>query len=122
MNTKILFTVYLILLGVALQAQELTKCKADNGKWGLKNENGTIVIEPKYDDIASFSEGLVAVNIGKQGLFGSGGKWGFVNKKGKTAITTQFEGMFAPVFKNGKAKVKKDGREFYIDKKGKEVK
>lgn len=69
-----------------VQAQELTKFKADSGKWGFKDEKGTIVIEPKYDDIASFSEGLVAVNIGKQGLFGSGGKWGFIDEAGKRVI------------------------------------
>lgn len=86
MNTKTLFTVCLLLLGVALQAQELTKFKTDKGKWGFKNEKGTVIIEPKYDDIASFSEELVAVNIGKKGLFDSGGKWGFIDKAGNQVI------------------------------------
>jgi hypothetical protein len=33
-----------------------------------------------------------------------------------------FQGFIAPVFISGKAKVTKDGRKFYIDKTGKEVK
>jgi len=41
-----------------------------------------------------------------------------IDKKGKIAIPTEFEGMFALVFKDGKAKVRKDGRTFYIDKTG----
>src|SRR5690554_4316107 len=241
MNTKKIFTVCLMLMGVALQAQELAKFKADNGKWGFIDETGNQVtnflydevsnygfnegiafvaikaqhsdidlkwgainktgaeilsfqydnaflfsegvawvnlgghydeqyyftggkwalidkkgkelIAPKYDDIDAFSEGLAAVKLGgKWGFVNQKGKetipiqyymvgtfseglvavtksettkdfqWIFVDNKGKTAITTQFEGMFAPVFKNGKAKVKKDGREYFIDKKGKEVK
>lgn len=91
MNTKKIFTVCLMLMGVALQAQELMKFKTDNGKWGFKNEKGTVIIEPKYDDIASFSEGLVAVNIGKQGLFGSGGKWGFIDKAGNQVIDCLYD-------------------------------
>ena len=91
MNTKKLFMVCLLLLGATLQAQELTKFKTDNGKWGFKNEKGTVIIEPKYDDIASFTEGLVAVNIGKQVLLGSGGKWGFIDKAGNQVIDCLYD-------------------------------
>ncbi len=37
-------------------------------------------------------------------------------------IPFQFEGVMVPIFENGKAEVQKDGRTFFVDKTGKEVK
>jgi hypothetical protein len=47
----------------------------------------------------------------------AGGNYGFVDKNGKEAIPLIYE--YAEEFKAGKAKVKKAGKEFYIDKTGK---
>jgi len=47
-------------------------------------------------------------------------KWGYIDKTGKQVIQLKYD--YAEDFKNGKAKVKLDGEEFYIDKKGKKVK
>lgn len=252
MNTKKIITTCLLLLGaMALQAQELKPFKADNGKYGYKDQNGKIIIEPKYDNARHFSDGVAAVSLGgptkstvdnlnpimrgklifidktgkevlsfpayplidansedlyniddfsedlaafeKKGKgyldktgkiiipvrpyhhadkFSDGlarvskiekgkgfsfgfidkkgneviplkysnaekffeglaavqlnNKWGFINNTGKEIIPIQYDfvsdnGLFSKGFKDGKVKVKKDGREFYIDKTGKEI-
>src|SRR5690554_5737489 len=51
MNTKTIFTICLLLLGaIAMQAQEqeLKRFRDDNGKWGYKDQNGKVIIAPKY--------------------------------------------------------------------------
>ena len=49
----------------------------------------------------------------------AGGNYGFVDKNGKEIIPLIYEA--AEEFKDGKAKVKKEGKEFYIDKTGKPI-
>lgn len=90
-----------------------------NGKWGFVNQEGKETIPIQYYMVGTFSEGLVAVTKSETT---KDFQWLFVDNKGKTAIPIEFEGMFAPVFKDSKAKVRKDGKTFYIDKTGKEVK
>lgn len=161
---KTILTLCLMLFAATtLQAQNFKPFKAENGKFGYKNDKGKIVIVPKYDNAYDFSEGMAAVNIGavvslSTGLIG--GKWGFIDGTGKEVIllkyaaVTQFnEGLaafisgyylddkknvwgyldksgkevisakysYAEVFENGKAKVELNGRTFYIDKTGKEI-
>ncbi|MCK7461244.1 MAG: WG repeat-containing protein [Sphingobacterium sp.] len=47
----------------------------ENGKWGLINKKGEFIVNPQFDEINDFREGLAAVRIGdyKNGNF----KWGF---------------------------------------------
>ena len=116
-----------------------------NKKWGFVNSNGTESIPPKYDDLdfldQGFYDGYAAVGINdKWGLIDRSGKevipvkyqntfhefsedmapvqlndkWGYVDNTGKEVITPQYDE--ADDFVNGKAKVKKDGKEFYITK------
>jgi hypothetical protein len=73
-----------------------------------KNKKGLLGL----DDVLDFNEGMAAVNYY--------GKWGFIDKTGKFIIKAQYDD--AESFVNGKAKVKKDATEFYIDRTGKEIK
>src|SRR5690554_1098122 len=97
MKTKTLFTICLLLLGtMALQAQDLKPFKDNNDKWGFQDQNGKIVITPKYDGVDYFSEDLVAVNLGgfSSDLVGfAGGKWGFIDKKGKEVIPVKYDAV-----------------------------
>lgn len=56
--------------------------KDSKGKWGFVNSDGETVIEPKFDEAKSFSNGLAAVK--------SDGKWGFINESGELVIKYKY--------------------------------
>lgn len=127
---KAILTLCLMLFAATtLQAQNLKPFKAENGKFGYKNDKGKIIIVPKYDNAYDFSEGMAAVNIGavvslSTGLVG--GKWGFIDGTGKEVIllkyaaVTQFnEGLAA--FISGYYLDDTKNVWGYLDKTGKEV-
>ncbi|MEO0233878.1 MAG: WG repeat-containing protein [candidate division WOR-3 bacterium] len=86
-----------------------------NGIWGYINKKGKIIIPMKYVGTWSFSEGLAVVQ--KNGELYD--KYGYIDKNGKEVIPVKYER--ASNFSNGIARVKLNGKEFYIDKTGKEV-
>ncbi len=49
-----------------------------NGKWGFADLDGTLVIDYKYDDARSFSDGVAAVCVGET--------WTYISALGKTVI------------------------------------
>jgi hypothetical protein len=106
-------------------------------KFGILSKDGKWLIEAKYDYLGSLSSGLIRANIGGyayldgDGTFSgeydeiTGGKWGFVNIKGKTIIP--FELTYARDFDNDLANVYVgghnddwlyDGEWTYINKNG----
>ncbi|WP_205600163.1 MULTISPECIES: WG repeat-containing protein [Sphingobacterium] len=107
----------------------LFRIENEKGLLGFADMNGNIVIPPKFKRVNPFSEGLAVVcvdciaeqNDDPKMLTGLlKGAFGFIDKKGNIAIEPQFD--LASPFKDGKAKVWKKGREYYIDKKGNEIK
>jgi hypothetical protein len=66
---------------------------------GYIDAHGNWAIQPKFDAVSDFSEGLAAVNIGAQ--CGMGGKWGYINKAGSIVISPTF--LLAGQFHNGRA-------------------
>ncbi len=78
-----------------------------NGKYGVLNETGWC-IEPVFDNVLDFSEGLAGVL--------KDDKWGFIDKTGKIVIEPRFDD--ANSFENGVAKVEFEGKTGFIDKKG----
>ncbi len=83
-----------------------------NGLWGYIDNKGNEVINPIYNAVGIFSEGLVKVK--------KGGKWGYLNQRGVLVIPISYKD--ANDFKNGKALVKTSSGQFYIDKLGNRVK
>ena len=88
---------------------------------GYMNKKGKIVYSKKFTvpdeveplcDFDSFSEGMASFRVNW--------KYGFINKNFKEVIPPIYD--FAYEFKNGLSLVEKDGKWFYIDKKGKFVK
>lgn len=77
-------------------------------KWGYQNENGEQMIEPKYEEVSLFSEGLAFVM--------DSGKYGYINKQGKVVIPFQFAD--AEAFHNGCAVVMKDSLYGLINRRG----
>jgi len=105
------------------------------GKWGLIDKEGKEVLSPKYDFIGKFHEGYAEVIKGGEfiigfggiinmdvlyRLSGYGGKKGFIDTTGKEVIPCVYD--WVENFKDGKAKVNLNGRTFYIDTKGNEIK
>jgi hypothetical protein len=80
-------------------------------KWGYIDKTGKTVIEPQFDDIREFNEGLAAVQMGEQ--------WGYINTQGTLVISPQFER--GDRFSDGLAAVKVDTQYGYINSTGKFV-
>lgn len=82
-----------------------------NGKdVGYCDADGKMVIHSDYKIIMPFSDGLAAVN---------NEKWGFINRQGNIVIDCKYDSV-SYFFKNGFNKARRDGKEYFIDKKGKE--
>jgi len=96
-------------------------------KYGFADMNG-IQIKPKYNFVYPFSEGLAAVNLGgimvddylKEHKIITGGKWGFIDKKGRVVIKFNFD-FIVQSFQNGIAEVEVGGVRFLINKKGESI-
>lgn len=85
-----------------------------NGKWGVINKKGTVIIPFTYDSDyrdLHFSEGMAAVNLN--------GKWGYINKQGEIIVPIIYEDCRP--FKNGFAFVKYSGHWGYINQIGKSI-
>ncbi len=82
--------------------------RAKNEKWGAYNSNGKLIIEPQFDDLWHFYEGVANFSLNE--------KWGFVNKKGEIVIKPKFD--YASQFNNGFAYVELEGKSGFINKKG----
>lgn len=118
----------------------------EGGGYGFIDTTGKIAIEPDFEAVGPFSEGLAKVKVN--------GKWGFINKTGKLVIPAKYlkvddfsEGLalvnqfvdrsdfidptgavafthtFSSVgkFRQGLARIKENDRYGFIDKKGKIV-
>lgn len=69
---KTLFTFLFIFILQSFLSQNLKPYKdTKNNKYGYKNENGKVVIEPKYDYAYAFNENRAVVQIDL--------KYGYIN-------------------------------------------
>ena len=85
------------------------------GKWGIIDLTGSFIVEPQFEGLLTFSEGLAAAKVG-----GENGKWGYIDTSGKFQINPIF--IEASPFLNGSAGVRTDMNNFfYIDKYGKKT-
>lgn len=93
-------------------------------KMGIIDREGEIVSPFVYGSLDYFQNGLAAVKLDlvfapeKNKTYDE--KYGFIDETGKEVIPRIYDYTYG--FKNGKAKVRVAGREFYIDKKGNEIK
>lgn len=118
-----------------------------NNRYGFINDNHETVIDFKYDYASSFHENccliklenkygyinrkghMIVKNIYNEGLDFSGGLaavrddkgWGFVDKVGNLIIETDFEDVLSSFNNNGKARIKRFGQVYNIDKQGKRI-
>ncbi|MBL8422629.1 MAG: WG repeat-containing protein [Candidatus Accumulibacter phosphatis] len=101
-----LFAILLCLVGTIYTAYRLTQLKR-------------FVINPQFDAVTAFREGLAAVRVGDDET----GKWGFIDKQGNMVIPPHFDSVRA--FREGRAAVRigydNSGKWGYIDKQGDNV-
>jgi len=81
----------------------------EGGKWGYVDVNGKEIIPLEYDNLCSFTEGIVHGE--------TNGKAGFLDKKGAVVIPFTFEK--AKCMKEGLAPVLQNGKWGYINSSGK---
>jgi hypothetical protein len=72
------------------------------------DKTGSIVIQPTYDDVYAFSDGLAPVELA--------GKWGYVDRVGNVVVPIQYD--IGHMFSEGIASVQLDGKWGYIDRSG----
>ena len=83
-----------------------------NGLFGFLNWQGDWVIEPRFQQLASFHEGMAG--------FVEGGKLGFINEAGDVAIEPRFvwNDFYIPSFREGVAAISEGYKTGYLDKAG----
>jgi hypothetical protein len=95
-------------------------------KWGFLNRQGKVIVQPKYDDVSRFSEGLAAVNVGAISIgfprpdTRRGGRWGFIDKMGRLVVPIRFDWVDLHGFSGGLAQafIREQSWFSYIDKNG----
>ena len=93
-----------------LPSSSLTYARKD-GKWGFINKTGDWAIEPAYEKVRAFSNGLAP--------FASGKAWGYLNEKGEQAIAPTYKD--AEVFSQDGLAPVKDKKWGFVDTSGKLV-
>lgn len=90
----------------------------EEGKWGFLDPNLEIVIPAQFNGVyfykgdptrQAFNEGLANVQLDND-------RWSFINKKGEVVITGDF--IYAEPFEEGRARVFKDNKWYFINKGG----
>lgn len=110
---KHVFFLFFLLSHFYQIAQLVFPFKDNANKWGFKNLEGKLIVEPKYVETKFFTEGLCAVK-------NEANKWGYIDSTGKEVITYEYE--IANNFQEGLACVQKEGKPFqYINKEGKPI-
>jgi hypothetical protein len=85
----------------------------DGELFGYIDHTARFVVAPEFQVCRHFSEGLAAVRVDD--------RWGYIDRQGRLALPTAFEGAYATGFRNGMAGVRLDGKCGFIDRTGRFV-
>lgn len=113
------YALLFILTGaITLQAQTPVIFKDANNKYGLKDQaTAAIILQPKYDYINEFEDGIARVRLGD--IINHPAMYGFINTKGQEIIPVQYSS--AGGFDEGLCPVQKNKKNGFIDKTGKTI-
>lgn len=89
-----------------------TNNKVIGGKWGFVNRNGEIVINPEYDYVFNFSEGIAAVKVGD--------KYGFIDTTGVLIVPCEYDEVESS-FEDGEGKLVKGDKVYVFNRSGEMV-
>jgi beta-lactamase regulating signal transducer with metallopeptidase domain len=79
-----------------------------NGKFGYKNKDDEVIIEPKYDQAQHFENGFALVRVGE--------KWGMISNKSENVTAIKFGKLHS--FMNGAAEFRINNKWGFIDTTG----
>lgn len=82
------------------------------GKWGFVDKNGNIVINPTFDYVYNFSEGIAAVKIGD--------KYGFIDTIGVLIVPCEYDEVESS-FEDGEGKLVKGDKVYVFNRSGEMV-
>ena len=100
------------------------ECRQQDGLYGLVDENGEWVIQPRFDHIFKFDRSMSTDGDTTEERTGnvsirvfSNGKFGYVNEKGEWTIEPKYD--YLSEFKNGRADARLEGgKRGYVDEAG----
>jgi hypothetical protein len=90
-----------------------TSFKGENGKFGFKDENGKILVEPKYESVNNFFQGTAKIKLN--------GKYGYIDKTGKEIVPPIYDEVGHKFNDIGLVRVKLNNKYGFVDKTGTEV-
>lgn len=88
----------------------LAKAKTKENQWGFLNEAGEWVVQPEYDEVADFTEGVAWVK--------KEAKEGFVNAEGELVVPLVYDELLPDNFENGPVRALKGKLYGFVDVKG----
>jgi hypothetical protein len=109
--TQYILVLVSLFVNTSVFAQLTPFCSGVNNKYGYKNGEGKVVVEPRYDLAYKFEEGRAAVRIA--------GKYGYLDENGEVVVPPKYD--FTWHFIGGYAAVKLGEKFGFINKNGKEV-
>ncbi len=94
----------------------LAAVQAKNGLWGFINKEGKFVIEPKYEEVGDFSEGVVFAKLPEESFGLNSNSQVYINTLGEVIFQTNFEVAFQ--FSEGVALAQDAGMVYLVDGNG----
>jgi hypothetical protein len=87
-------------------------------RWGVFSTTGDTLVEPRFEDMLAFNQGLAAARISRRLLrfIRRAPRWGYVGPDGEWLIDPEFDS--ARSFSDGRALVSDDGELFFVDTTG----
>ena len=83
--------------------------RVKGGLWGYASSDGQIRIQPRFNTVRGFSEGVAAVKLDE--------KWGFINVNGETVVPCEYDEVDSN-FENGSGRLIKDDEVYVFDENG----
>ncbi|MFO7932950.1 MAG: WG repeat-containing protein [Bacteroidales bacterium] len=108
-RTVIFYSILLLLVPNSLRSREYIAIASQKGKYGFIDTQGKWLIDPDYDAVTGFYNGLAAVKTGNT--------WGYIDHRGEHIISGDFD-KAGPFADNGYAMVQVDGIRYYVDIRG----
>ncbi len=97
----------------SLWCWQVTNTVAGKFRSGFIDRNGRPITDLIYEEVGYYDAEVDRIRVGRDG------RYGFLDGHAQVAIPIEFE--YAEIFDDGKARVMRDGRTYFIDPRGNEV-